>query len=473
MEGWSRIIIFLSIALLPFALLGQQGEGDAPHTAESRRPEVRSLKAFFTQGRFHGHVRNYFMATTNEGALQDYWSNATGGAIHLETAEWKGITLGVGGIFTFQTYSSDLNEVDSLSQGSAKWEKELYDINRPEEKLDLDRMEALYIKYRFRKSTIAYGKMDLNKGPLLLRRDGRMKPFVYRGLWSEIHEWDKQKLTLGWLNGVSPRGMTEWFSMHEAIGILGNGRQPNGQKANYHEAAQTRGIGVLAYEYRKLEHFRFQFWNYHFHRLTHISWLQAEYHKGNHYLGLQYVAQAASPHQKKLEYENRYYQPNEHAHIISTKVGHLFSKRGLDVSGAYLHGFGTGRFLYPKELGRENFYVSQPRSWMDGFGAMDVYMLRAQWKPKAKGWDHLSLDFSASYLDAPPADDFRHNKYGKSSYWQNTLLMDYHFGKVLEGLKLTFLYVGISSLGNENLSPAETFYRTDLHHYNLIVNLDF
>ncbi|MFK8101555.1 MAG: hypothetical protein AB8G15_03490 [Saprospiraceae bacterium] len=441
------------------------------HNQEVQTQKVESLKDFFTRGHLHGHIRNYFMATVNEGDLTDYWTNGIGGAIKYETYNWKGFQLGVKGIFTYQSFSADLNKQDEQVAKGAKWEKELYDVNRPYEKKDLDRLEELYIKYNYKKSFIKLGKIDLNTSPLLLRRDGRMKPFVYRGLWAELQELKNQSIYIGWINGVSPRGMTEWYSINEAVGILNNGFQYDGSKASYHEFSQTRGIGVLGYK-AKIKNISLQIWDYYFDRMNNTLWLQADYDKKNLFGGIQYVIQNACAYQNEIEFEHRYFQPDEMANVFALQIGYQSIDKIFKISSSFLHGFGIGRFLFPKELGRENFYVSQPRSWIDGYGLVNVYMIRGQLRPINEKWKGLSLDIRLSYVDAPDQNDFANNKYGRTDYTQITLLTKYAFQKKMKGLEMTLLYV-LKYSPSQELLPSETFYKTNLHHFNLIANINF
>lgn len=459
------------ISLITGLLICTIAFGQQEHEHEAQNNEVESLKDFFTRGHLHGHIRNHFMATINEGDLMDYWSNATGGAIKYETCNWKGLQFGVKGIFTYQTFSADLNEQDEQVLKGAKWEKELYDVNRPFEKRDLDRLEELYLKYNYKESFLQFGKVDINTSPLLLSRDGRMKPFVYKGLWGELHELDNQTIYTGWINGVSPRGMTEWFSINEAIGKLNNGFQYDGSKAEYHEFADTRGIGVLGYKL-KMKDISLQAWDYYFDRMYNTLWFQADYDKKNIFGGIQYVIQNACNHQSDLDFEHRYFQPDEMANVFSAKIGYQSTDKSLKLSSSFLHGFGTGRFLFPKELGRENFYVSQPRSWIDGFGLVNVYMVRGQFKPNSEQWKGLSLDLRLSYTDAPDQNDFANNKYGKTGFAQTTLLTKYAFQNKLKGLEMTLLYIQKYS-PNQELTASETFYNTNLHHFSLITNINF
>lgn len=274
------IILFLCVAN-SFLILSQEDCYNYEHHThpEDTTHGVHSIKEFFAGGCVEGHMRNYFMATINQGDLKDYWANGTGGALAYHTDVWKGWQFGVKGIFTFNTASSDLNELDTLVNKSAKWEKELFDVNRPFVKHDLDRLEELYIKYHFNSSYATFGKIDINQGPLLLKRDGRMKPFVYKGFWSEINEIKKTKINLGWIYSVSARGMTEWHNLSEAIGLNNNGYQPDGSKADYHMHNHTNGLFVLGIEHELTPGVKIKAFDYYLHHLININWFQMDYEK--------------------------------------------------------------------------------------------------------------------------------------------------------------------------------------------------
>jgi hypothetical protein len=440
---------------------------------EDTTHEVKSVKEFFTGGQVEGHMRNYFMATINQGDLTDYWANGTGGAIAYHTDIWKGWQFGVSGIFSFNTASSDLNALDTAAGRSAKWEKELFDVNRPDEKRDLDRLEELYVKYYFGHSFVTYGKIDLNDGPLLLKRDGRMKPFAFKGFWGEINELEKYKFTLGWIHAVSPRGMTEWYTLSEAIGLSNNGCQPNGDHADYQHHTATNGLGVFGIHRSVGNHLKVKAYNYYLHRFFNLNWLQLDYSKHHFFGGLQYVHQFADPYQSKITYVERYYQPDEQANVLSGVAGWQSNNKKLKFSGAYLHGFGTGRFLFPKELTREGFYVSQPRSWAEGFGKVDIVSLRAELRFDKAGWSNWSFDTRFQSVMTTGATDFANNKYGTSSYYQTTVLVNYSPKKILTGVHFTLMYVGRMTPNSEDFTPDRVFYKTNLHHFNFITNIYF
>lgn len=458
-----RRLIIAILVMIGSPVLANNESGDTATEA------VHNLREIFSKGHWHGHFRNYFMATTNYGELEDYWTNATGGALLYETAPWHGFNAGVRGIFTYRTFSADIHDGDA-AHGGGIWEKELYDITRPDEKHDLDRLDELYIRYRNSHFNIAYGKQDINQGPLLLNRDGRMKPFVYRGFWGQYFD-SKNHIWLGWIDGVSPRGMTEWYNLNEAIGIIGQGYASDGLEAEYHEKSHTRGLAVLGYQRQLNNELEATEWVYLMDKMFAIYWTQLDWKKDQLFAGVQYVHQHALPHQEELSYHERYIQPDEQANVVAAQFGWNTGK--LKLSAAYLHAFGTGRFLYPREMGRENFYVSQPRSWMDGFGNSDVYQVGAEYFIKRDKQDLLDLSLYLNHVNGPGYGNLEFNKYNLPVYNQLTACVKHHFHHIMEGMEVGFLYVARNSSEVGEMSESDIYYRTNLHNFNLVLNIKF
>lgn len=437
--------------------------------AKGDSAQVHNLREIFSKGQWHGHFRNYFMATINYNNLEEYWTNATGGALLYETAPWHGFNAGVRGIFTYRTFSSNIHDPDA-AHGSGKWEKELYDINRPDEKYDLDRLDELYIRYKSKHFEITYGKQDINEGPLLKNRDGRMKPFVYRGFWSEFQN-ENNHIWLGWIDGVSPRGMTEWYDLNEAIGLIALGNEPNGTQSDYHEMSNTRGLAVAGYQHKLSNTLKATGWAYLMDRMFGIYWAQLDWKYANLFAGLQYVHQHALPYQGNLHYNERYYQPDEQANVVSGQAG--WTNGQLILSAAYLHAFNTGRFLYPREMSREDFYVSQPRSWMDGFGNTNVYQVGAKYFIKRNKEPLLDVSVYINHVAGPGYGNIKFNKYNLPVYNQVTARVKHHFHNIMEGMTLGIMYIARNSSEVNEMTDNDIYYRTNFHNINLVLNINF
>ena len=147
------------------------------------------------------------MTTLGYSGSGDAFANASGGAIAYRTAEIQGFQLGVMGIFTFNTFSSDL----SAGEGGS-WESQLFDVTRPEEKTDLYRLEELFLKYENHKVRLIIGRFDFDT-PLMNPADGRMKPYVYSGVG--LNYKVKKTFTFGsrFINNISPRSTTHFHGI--------------------------------------------------------------------------------------------------------------------------------------------------------------------------------------------------------------------------------------------------------------------
>ncbi|MBT8311964.1 MAG: hypothetical protein HKP23_03905, partial [Flavobacteriaceae bacterium] len=164
---------------------------------------LHNLKELFGLGTITGHLRNYFMNTINEGSLNDYYANATGGAMRFRSHEFYGFEFGVAGIFTYKTFSSDLNEVDPVTGEFSKWEHELFDVLDFNNFNDLDRLEELYVRYNLTHGFITYGKMEIEETPLMSQQDGRMKPFAFKGVWLHYTPDENHLLYATWIDRIS------------------------------------------------------------------------------------------------------------------------------------------------------------------------------------------------------------------------------------------------------------------------------
>ncbi|MEO0583088.1 MAG: hypothetical protein AAF135_12770, partial [Bacteroidota bacterium] len=173
--------------------------------------------------------------------------------------------------------------------------------------------------------------------------------------------------------------------------------------------------------------------------------------------------------QAKLAYKHRYMQAEERGKVINLQIG--IKTGGFRLSMAFLHSLGAGRFLFPRELGREHFYVSQPRSWIDGLGNTYIGMLRLRYQGIEGNWQRLKADLRLSYTEVQEKGAYTWNKYRSPSFYQTTLRMNYGFPHAFNGLELMLLY--LHKYSPDTLTAAETFYRSHFHHLNVVMNINF
>ncbi|UKN03206.1 hypothetical protein K6119_06720 [Paracrocinitomix mangrovi] len=480
----NKVLITL-IFVLPFGVLGQ--ECKAEHDPERKVVDttVTNVKEYFLHGHVNGHIRNYFMSTINKGSLSDHYANAIGGSIGYSTASWKGIHFGVKGIFTYNLFSSVLDGSDSTIQ-VAGWEQELFDVTRPSKKNDLDRLEELYIAYDNKHLGLKLGKIDIDQGPLLKRRDTRMKPYVYKGFWSAIHLNKRNKnvhdahfepkktfhLYNGFITGVSPRGMTEWYSLNEAIGLSYNGQLNDTVHYEYHEKSGTKGLLVNGFCTTIHEKLKLQAWNYYLHKVYNTTWLQADVRFKKFGAGLQYVFQVSDPHQNTLADFERYFDPEHKSNTLAAQIYYNINDR-FRIKLAHLTSLGSGRFSYPRELSRDDFYTSISRSRFDGHGEANVSLLEVTYQPIKKHPKSLTLVGQVQIANNAHHEDYHVNKYEMPDFAQFNLMAKYNFTGKFKGVHLNFLYVNRYSDLPLSMGYDHQYYRTNLHHFNLVLDVEF
>ena len=425
----------------------------------NEQPEEESfhLQDIFHNAALSGHIRNFYMNTINSGDLKDYYSNATGATVGLTTGNYYGFQLGVKGSFTYKSFGSDLGREDPVTGKYAKWEYELYNILDKGNFRNLNRLEELFIRYKFGNSYIGYGKFETEFTPLLNKSDGRMKPFAHSGAWVHLNFNSAHQVNIGWLDGVSPRATTQWFAMDEV--------QPNGEKADYHNFYSSSGIGIINYNFRN-EHFQLNFYDYYHDKIMNTIWAEVAYKLTDFSFGIQYVYQNPFSYSEDLAYINRYVQPGENGQVLSSQLG--WEQAGLKLAFAYTHAFDSGRFLFPKELGRDRFYTSISRSRLEGMGNVDVFVLKTEyWLPR----DNFKIGVEMQQVRGVKIGNFEFNKYNIDESFQLNSHLSYQARDFFEGLSFDILWVYRK---NQNHTDAESiFNRSNFNQLNFVTNFSF
>ena len=433
----------------------------------NEQPEEESfhLQEIFQKATVSGNVRNYFMNTINSRDLKDYYSNATGAAVGFTTGNYYGFQLGVKGSFVYKSFGSDLDRVHAVTGKNAKWEYELYDILDKGNFRDLSRLEELFIRYRFGKSYIEYGKFEPAFTPLLNKSDGRMMPFVHRGGWAHLNFNSKHQVNIGWLDGVSPRATTQWFAMDEALGLFNNGFQPNGEKADYHNFYPSSGIGIINYNFRN-EHYQLNFYDYYHDKIMNTIWAEVAYKLTDFSFGIQYVYQNPFSYSEDLAYINRYVQPGENGQVLSSQLG--WEQARLKLAFAYTHAFDSGRFLFPKELGRDRFFTSISRSRLEGMGNVDVFVFKTEYRFLR---DNFNIGLEMQQVRGAKVGDFKFNKYNVDESFQVNSHLSYRARGFFEGLSFDILWVHRKNLNHTNAESI--FNRSNYNQLNFVTNFNF
>ena len=402
------------------------------------------------------------MVTINKKELSDFYANAIGASIHYETLPFKGFSVALNGIFVYRTVSNDLLAIDSISNQFSRYELQLFDVEHKGNYTDLDRLEELYLKYETEKIRVMYGKMELIS-PLINLHDGRMKPKVFSGFQTNYHHGGSTT-NVAWFNKASPRSITHWFTIEDAIGLYNNGYIMDTLEADYHHNISSKGLGVMGLESKKFTAIDIEAWNYYLDNISNTTLLKLDRNKDSgFYGGLMYIYQTPLNYGGAENKLQTYHNTDERTHLISAQLGHHFSF--CDVSLSSTHILNTGKFLFPREFGVDPTYTFISRSQIEGQGDATSFVLTGSKKIN-------NLTFELHWNQMLTSKDVQFNRYKLPSYNQFNFDCSYEFHKNLEGLNLRFLYV-YRRAKDQNLPLADQFNQVNFNHINLVANFNF
>lgn len=421
-------------------------------------------------GHFEFHLRSFFMQTENQGDLLDYATWGTGAGLGYFSPRWKGFGVGFSGFFVFRHFEKNLTVNDPLTGLSNRYELTLFDVHHPENHHDMDRLEEFYVSYQKEKFSAWFGRHHF-ESPLLNASDNRMRPNLFSGI-SASFQPGEVKFTGAWFTHLISRGSLEWLTVEESLGFYSTGRNPTGEADDYHHHLESKGIGVVGVEY-ETELVKVNSWTYLAEGIFATSFGEAtgtvHIPKGNKLIfGLQGFYQSAVKNGGNPDPAKAYLLPGEKTYGVGSRAGIHFGHSELSLN--YLGISNTGRFLFPREWGREKFFVSMPRERFEGMGgvhALGVLIDRTFIQ------DKLKVSLGASHVQTPDIDNVESNKYGLPSYYHFTGLVDYRFGGFFKGLDLQLLIAHKEEDLDKKIPLEYVINRVNMTNYNLILDYRF
>lgn len=418
----------------------------APADSALKKAEVHSLKEWFDHGTVHGNIRSYFMGTINQGPLDNHYAKVLGGSLAYHSANLKGFEVGVKALAVFKLLSSDLADMDENSLKLPKYERQLLDWEDPHNHHDMDRVDELYLRYRWKNNYVQVGRMEI-KTPLVNPQDGRMKPYGIQGLWSKVDVFSNTSVYTGVFNAAAPRSIVQWYKMEDLLGTYSQMAHSN--------KPEFLAIGGIIME---KQHLQFQYWNFWMENTFHTSWTQADASLAdeNMELGLQWV------HQDGLSAKglNTYMHQDQHNNVYAIRLGYHLPKNFISIN--YLYADENGDFTFPRELGREQFYTTIPRLRIEGLQNTHVTTLKTSYN-----WHDLQVEAGLGHVVRPSFDQLVETRICD----QLDVDVEYQFHDFLKGMDIRLLYVFRKPWFDVGLSEA--YYQYNFHHFNLITNIKF
>lgn len=434
--------------------------------------DTLSLLHAFKSGTMHGHFRYYFSHTNNENQLSDYFANAIGGGLRYESAKYHRFQFAVSGFYFFNIGSSNFKELDPLTNQQNRYEIGLFDVNDPGNHQDMDRLEELHLKYNFKKGHLVFGRQLINT-PMINLQDGRMRATGVEGIWGDYQFFKKLKIEGGFLYAISPRSTTEWFRGGESIGVYASGVDVNGKKSAYAGNVHSKGVGVLGAHYEPISGIKVHGWNYLIENVLNSALLQLDFSKKiksemNLVAGLQAIKQHAIGDGGNHDADLAYVEKGNTAFTFGAKVG--FKTKKWSGSLNYNRITAEGRYLFPREWGRDPFFTFMPRERNEGFGDVHAFLAKVERNLSEK---RMKIAFGAGYFDLPDALNYSLNKYGMPSYLQVNLDVRYAFNSFFKGLEAQVLIAVKKGIGETYDNDRFVINKVNMGLLNVVLNYHF
>ena len=422
----------------------------------------------FKLGTIHGNLRSFFSSNFNKNSDIEY-AQAVGGGIQFISKPVYHVKLGVSGFFVYDAFSTDLTKAHPLSGALNRYELGLFDITDPANKTGINRIEELYLQYQKNKTTFTVGKQLINT-PFINLQDGRMRPTAAQGLWLQ-HKNKENKWYAGWLNKFSPRSTVAWYNTGASIGLYSVGVNMDGTKSGYKNALESSGAALVGAELNILKNHSIQVSNLWVQNIFNSSLVQLDKTpttKHPYYYGLQLISQTVVNKGGNNDAAKTYFNPDQSSLVMGARLG---KKVGAwDYSLNYTRITKKGRYLMPREWGRDPFYTFLMGERNEGVGGVSAYVLKAKYKaPKAP----LTVQVGAGYFNLPDVTNYALNKYALPSYMQYNLDVRYVFAKHLKGWEAQLIYFYKDATGNTYNNPKYYINKVDMGHLNFIVNFHF
>lgn len=428
------------------------------------------FKEIFTKAKWSLSSRTFLMSTLNEGTLKDDYALATGAGMGMLTKSFFGFQFGISGYFICNIKSSNIDLPDSLTLSPNRYEIGLFDVENPSNKNNLYRLEELYVKYSLSKSSLTIGKLNITT-PFFNPQDGRMRPTIEEGTWLTVNESKKYGINGGWIWAASPRSTVKWYSLQNSMGINPLGVNTDGSKSNYYNNVLSSGMAIANIYFQPNEKIKINIWDGMLDNVMNTAMIeftanQSLNEKSKLYQGVIYLHQDAINNGGNVDPKKTYVNNGFQSNIISTQLG--FKNKRMNTSVNYTHITGDGRYMMPREWGKDPFYTFLSRERNEGFGNVHAYVFKTSLTALH---EKFKTGVGYGYYQLPDVKNYRLNKYGMPSYHQINADASYAFDKILKGFELRILVVYKLNAGETYNSLKYVYNKVNMFNLNLI--LDF
>lgn len=460
-------LAFVLTVVFPFLGSAQHSEQDIPSNDSLRG--ASHLYDIMKQGELNGRFRLYNMMTINDGTPSDYHAVAFGGTLGFTSQRWHGTRFELSGGYTFDLATSDLTLPDPVTGVANRYEIGLYDVNDPRHTNDLAYLHEFQLDWRSKnaRTQVILGKQELNT-PFLNPQDGRMHPSLFEGVWMQHRTEHGTTWQGGWIYRVAPRGASEWYPVYESMSVFPVGRNVYGEGARHGESGSSAGIFIASVKKKLYRSTTITAWNLHTENVFNSALVQLDAGGKEDRWSASAFGIRQDPAQQRGEADDalHYMPPSGSSWAFSGRVRNVIGKFRWQLN--YTRITAHGRYLMPREWGRDPFLTFLPRERNEGAGDVHAASINLIWK----GDNRWRIQVDGGVYQMPELTDARLNKYAMPSYSQFDVNAQYQFDGGWKGLAAQVLVLAKLPMDSD-LTMQQSINKVDMLHADLIINYVF
>jgi hypothetical protein len=414
-------------------------------------------------------LRTFFMSTNYKADYKEDFALGQSAYLSLKTTQYKGLSVKSRYTLFANVWSSNLTERDPLTGNFNRYEVGLFDVINPDSKL-FGKLEELNVNYSTNQLEISAGRMGINT-TFINPQDGRLSPTFVQGLKVKYQPSKRNNLTLYIIDKISPRSTSEWFSIGETIGIYPVGQSVFGAPSKYRGNTTSKYISVIEWQHLTPQGLELVVNQTYVQNISHTMFLQGlkdwklKTTKSKLITGVQLVAQNGLRDGGNEDENMRFKHPEDFNYIISARLGLKNSKNIFHLNFTRING--NGRFLSPREWGRDPFFTFIPRERNEGYNEVTAYTAFYQRNIPNKGLQIYGFG-GLHFLPHPSLAEL--NKYAFPSYAQINFGTKYKPKTWGKGLDFHVIYLKKYNLLKGELKPQWEYNKVNMSHVNIIAN---
>ena len=446
-----------------------RSDSDTVRSAIQQPDSLSGLGRFLRGGHLSGHGRLFWLSTDNRQDLSDYYALGIGAGMSYQTARLGGhVQLGGSAFFSANLFSSNLAARDPTTGQGNRYEVGLFNVQDPASRAVFSRLEEVYAVYHFgQKSRVTAGR-QLLLSPFINPADGRLSPTFVEGITAEWKELANTQLQVAYLTRIAPRSTIGWHGVGESIGLYPVGLDPTGKPSQYGGNTQSANVIQVGLTQR-LGPVTLQLWDTRVQHVFNLFYTRADLawpagNKQQWIAGLQMARQWTIGNGGNSDSAKAYSQPDNRSLVFSGRLGYQTPRWATYVNATRITA--EGRFLFPREWGREPFYTFLMRERNEGFGDLTAASSNLIFTPTP----HLKVEAGLGYYWLPDVKNYALNKYEMPAYRQANLGLTYQFRGALSGVDTQVLWVGKTAIGNTYDNDRYVLNKVDMNQLNIIFN---